>query len=436
MGDTMAQKFKQSKASIDNVMSIIGQSAGRSLQQAFTFDSSTVITAARVIITTLDILGRVVAGLTGALQTGFSTISLAINVFLVKPISVVINGLIELLRVGLDLGAVLGEKFGFSTDAINKMNASLGRVNESIKSTADGFIDGSTQMAESGAKLTSSLWTQSEFAKQATTDLNAYEASLKNVSTTIDTTGQKINSTNANIASTPQIIKEGGTSIGDMFANLGAGFSASQAQHDAYTKEFQSNNGQITTAMDATIQKMQQVGRAALTVGQNIKKGIGQGIGSGFAAFGAALVNGENALDAFAKAFLSTLGQMMIQQGTAFILQGLGYMFIPGLQGNGGPLIAAGSALAALGGALTAVGAKGANKSVGGAGDGGDMISSGSSFDSEEFKKQEMQKPDTKVTVNVYGSIMDSDETGTRIVDLINNAYDKQGVVINKGAIA
>ena len=48
----------------------------------------------------------------------------------------------------------------------------------------------------------------------------------------------------------------------------------------------------------------------------------------------------------------------------------------------------------------------------------------------------EQREPYTNITVNVSGDILDSDETGSRIVNLINNAYDKEGIVINRGAVA
>lgn len=117
-----------------------------------------------------------------------------------------------------------------------------------------------------------------------------------------------------------------------------SGFMASQSQFDATTKK---------TTKD--------LGRAWTAFGQTAKRGIGDGLGQGFAALGEALVTGENAFDAFTKAFLGSLGQMMIQQGTAFILQGLGFSVIPGLQASGGTLLAAGAGLTIAGGALTAL---------------------------------------------------------------------------------
>jgi hypothetical protein len=58
--------------------------------------------------------------------------------------------------------------------------------------------------------------------------------------------------------------------------------------------------------------------------------------------------------------------------------------------------------------------------------------SAGSSFGASE----ERARPDTQVQVVIQGSIYDSDETGSRILDLINKNFDKTGQTIAKGAIA
>lgn len=45
-------------------------------------------------------------------------------------------------------------------------------------------------------------------------------------------------------------------------------------------------------------------------------------------------------------------------------------------------------------------------------------------------------EPQTAVSVVIQGDILDSDESGSRIVALINQAFDKKGVVINQGVMA
>ena len=157
---------------------------------------------------------------------------------------------------------------------------------------------------------------------------------------------------------------------------------------------------------------------SAQTVARGIQQGLGNAIGNGFAKFGQALVVGENAFKAFGEAFLQTIGQMAVQQGTAFILQGIGYQFVPGLQGVGGALIGAGAALAVFGGALSALsgGSPSAAKGSGGA--------DGNAFTVEnpQIDQQERLAPNTSVSVIVQGDVFDSEETGLRISRILKDS--------------
>ena len=90
-------------------------------------------------------------------------------------------------------------------------------------------------------------------------------------------------------------------------------------------------------------------------------KGLGQGVGAGFSAFGAALVNGKNALGAFGNAFLASIGQAAVALGTRFFLEGVSISFNPLLGGPavGGALIGACAARATYGGVLSEIGGGG-----------------------------------------------------------------------------
>jgi hypothetical protein len=45
----------------------------------------------------------------------------------------------------------------------------------------------------------------------------------------------------------------------------------------------------------------------------------------------------------------------------------------------------------------------------------------------------ERQAPNTEVVVNIQGDVLDSDESGMRIVDILNTAFDKKGVSLRRG---
>jgi len=208
-------------------------------------------------------------------------------------------------------------------------------------------------------------------------------------------------------------------SLSKLFGELGTAIGATEKEADDASK--------------GIANRFSGLSKAALKIGQDIKKGIGGGIGGAFSAFGAALVNGENAFSAFAKSFLSTLGQMMVQQGTAFILQGLGFSVIPGLQASGGTLLAAGAGLAALGGALSAIGGSAAPTPTTSAG-GGFAVDAGLDSDDEQEPEAEFREPDTNVSVVFNGDIIgDGEESGLKLVNLLNQNFESQGLVF-KGA--
>lgn len=159
-----------------------------------------------------------------------------------------------------------------------------------------------------------------------------------------------------------------------------------------------------------------------------------QGIGNAFAAFGSALVRGEDGLKAIGKSILSTLGALAIQVGQFFILVGVGMSAVSTFLGlQGGAAIAAGIALTTLGGVLQAVGGATEAPAGGGAGGGGGA-DAGQPVSTlpvgevgEEFEDIEMQRP-TEITVNVEGlaAIGDKRELALSIAEII-----KDGIATN-----
>lgn len=180
----------------------------------------------------------------------------------------------------------------------------------------------------------------------------------------------------------------------------------------------------------------QQVGAAIFNALTNVQVRFFQSIGE-------ALATGEDAFADFGKTFLSLIGDLAIQVGTLLITAGTAALlggFATAVLGNGPGLIAAGGALVAFGGFLKAANG-GAQTSVGtpgggsGGGFGGGTI--GGDFPEAPISDQiERQAPNTEVNVVIQGDVLDSEETGLRIVDLINRSFDKQGVIIKRGALA
>jgi hypothetical protein len=160
--------------------------------------------------------------------------------------------------------------------------------------------------------------------------------------------------------------------------------------------------------------------------------------------FAQALFKGGNAFEDFAKGILGIVADQIIRLGEALLIQGLAIeAFIISintlLPGSGVAAAAAGVGLILFGTALkNAIGA-GGSSGGGGAPSFGGGVSGGSltsPVGGELAQNPEPAKPQTKIEVNIQGSIFDSDATGSRIVDLINNAFDQSGVQVTNGATA
>ena len=335
----------------------------------------------------------------------------AVNTFLIRPLTI----FFQIAKIGFDtvvaatagLIAAWGKAAGLLGKIISRLPG-FKEFGQELQTISETTADVAGEKFDMLGDSVNNLFKPNEFANNADEFLNKFQETIVNAEKI--TTDFK-NNTDGEVTKTA----EKAVTIGELFAQI---------------------PGEIATGVDEGFKKIEKISTAAQRVAQTITKGFGSALGSGFAAFGAALAKGENALDAFVKSFLGSLGQMMIQQGTAFILQGLGFSVIPGLQASGGTLLATGAALAALGGALTAVGGGGgagsaASVAGGGAG-GGTEVNAGFAASEEDLEREE---PDTQVAINIQGDVLDSDDTGLRIVEVLNNAFDKQGVQVRGGLV-
>ena len=176
-------------------------------------------------------------------------------------------------------------------------------------------------------------------------------------------------------------------------------------------------------AIDARIKKF------AAESGQALQKGFAGGAANAFAQFGAAIANGDNALQAFTNSLLKSIGEQAIALGTRFILEGTAYLFTPGFQGLGPPLIGAGAALAAFGGVIGA--------SVGGA-SGGSSGGAGAVGSPEFEQRENLAEPEavtraeeqTALTINVEGSLVRESELGGFVSDLLEKTNSRGTSVI------
>lgn len=166
---------------------------------------------------------------------------------------------------------------------------------------------------------------------------------------------------------------------------------------------------------------------------------INSAIGSGLSSltsnlaqqWGATLVGLGNSWEDFGKIVLGILGDLMIQVGTAIVVASTAVEAFKTTLTTlfGGFGIAGGLALIALGGALKAFGSGGlAGPAVSGGTTGGGGSTSTTAI--TQKPEVEQQKAGPTINVNIQGDVLDSDEAGLRVIDLISKAYSQQGAVI------
>ena len=157
------------------------------------------------------------------------------------------------------------------------------------------------------------------------------------------------------------------------------------------------------------------------------------GVVSAFGAFGNALGSGGNAFEDFGKTVLSALGGLAMQIGAFFIAVGAGMsattMFL-GL--SGGAAIAAGLALTVLGGALQGMAGKGgSSSSVTSSAVGGGEATTSSTLTTDtgvaDLNESESREKQQSVQLVVHGDVLDSDETGTRLLNILNENFESSG---------
>lgn len=164
-----------------------------------------------------------------------------------------------------------------------------------------------------------------------------------------------------------------------------------------------------------------------------VKNGLVQSISVGVQALGASLVKGASAFQDFGKAILGIVGDILINVGVAIIATS---QAVEALRATlttlfGGFGIAAGLALIALGGALKAIGGGGlANAATGNAGGAG---SAPTTQPTDNISPDNLVGQSSRVTINIQGDVLDSRDTGLRIVELLQDAFDTDGASVVTG---
>lgn len=169
-----------------------------------------------------------------------------------------------------------------------------------------------------------------------------------------------------------------------------------------------------------------------------INNGLARGIAGGIQNIVQSLAKGESVFENFGKFILNAFGDLAIQLGTFFIAEGIAAQALIAVNPPSAT-IAAGAALVALGSVLKSFGGGGASQiTTNGAGGGvADTTGSAGGFNpADGLSEDAAAEPDTNVSIVVQGDVLDSDETGTRIANILSEAFGKQGVVLTDARFA
>jgi hypothetical protein len=319
----------------------------------------------------------------------------ALNEFVIAPLELVFNAA-KVIFNGINTivagsVALIGQKVGFIGDLLNKIGVDNG-LTQAFQTFRESSAEVFTGVALDTQESVNNLFNGTVFGKG--------EAFLENLRVNLEAAKGQIDSSGIRNSLIPQPQATGETNF-----------------ITALQDEFKVGE-QSAADFNASVSSFAKQTKA------NLMSGVANGAGQAFAAFGKALASGENGLEAFTKSFISSIGQIAVQQGTAFILQGIGYQFIAGKQGLGLGLIKAGAALAAFGGALSAFSGGGLGGGSPTAANGGDTIGGQSITDPRTglAAPQERIEPNTAVTVNIQGDVFDSEETGLRISNILKES--------------
>lgn len=317
----------------------------------------------------------------------------AVNTFIVAPLEIAFN-VIRVVFNGLEVSfqSFIGVIAGLASGIVNIFapNSELAKSLNAFKESADKtFVD----LADNAYENMSKIFDFDFSTKSA--------EFLENLNRNLQSTGEALSLKIDVKTPGKEEIEQKLFTVSDAFSSFSNGF-----------------------VME--LERLRQTSDQAFnSIGKSMTQTLANGAGNAFASFGKAIVKGENALGAFANSMISALGGAAVQLGSMFILQGLAYSFA-GMP-NGPALIGAGAALAALGGILSAVSpTAGTTDVTGGA---GSTTLAGPDVASDELLQAEPQRQNS-ITINVQGDVLDSDESGLRIAQLLQKEIDRSGTSI------
>lgn len=182
----------------------------------------------------------------------------------------------------------------------------------------------------------------------------------------------------------------------------------------------------------AIMKEFENIGVTAIDIGKTVKQGLVDVIANSFNWLGKSLAEHSHKWEDLQKNIGQILAGMATMFGNFFITLGMAMLATGPITGwtiSGSQAIAAGMGLHILAGALGTMGGEQASSSTS-ANSGGVVSTPDVNSIVQKPDQQTKQEPKTVLNININGDVLDSDQTGMRIVKLINEAYDKKGVVL------
>jgi len=172
---------------------------------------------------------------------------------------------------------------------------------------------------------------------------------------------------------------------------------------------------------------MIEVEKTVKGTGKAITKAVNQGMvktmSAGISAMATSLLEGGEGFNDFGKKIAGILGGLATQLGETLLLAGIGIESLKSLGGTAA--IAAGVGLIALGAILSSIGGGSAPATA----PSGGGVASGLSDEDSSIDETDEEERQTNQTVQlvVQGDILDSEDTGNRLLALLNENFENTG---------
>lgn len=429
---TFTQEQLKSGAAIELVANKFKGLAGQEIQ---TFDGSLkqlsnsfgdLLESFGSIITESSLTGKAIAGLSNIISNAATKIN---NTFNADPITKVDLEIQKLEKSILALQDGTAKFKGISTFGNEQLQVrKLGDQLVILKKQREDLVAQQAKEDAIAAKNNAAIQANKASVSQLAAELTKLGFTQQQVALATTNLGTVLQTTNdTSLLASLESIKQLGLSASELKRTL-----TDPELLEGAVASTQTISASFSGLGDAIEFSAKRINVTNKTIADSFVNGLAKGVGSAFSKVGASLASGENAFKAFGDAVIGEFGSLLGDLGQGFILQGTARLLAgdPGA----GALIGAGAALKIFGAFL---GAKSGAGATGGGGGGGTATGGGVSIGptNDTVPRDTINtEPRTAVNLTIQGDVLDSDESGSRILDLLNKNFDTKGGVVSRNA--